>query len=133
MGESLRFSLSTGTLYAYPLRPVFRWARQAGFDGVELVINPEAAMRGGRAVQRLAQAPRSEAHIFSRISITALDTGDLDGDGDVDGTDIGIFSQDFGREDCGGGCPGDLDGDGDVDNADMGLFVLEFGRNDCSN
>ena len=56
MGESVRFSLSTGTLYAYPLRPVFRWARQAGFDGVELVINPEAAMRGGRAVRRLAQA-----------------------------------------------------------------------------
>jgi sugar phosphate isomerase/epimerase len=56
MGESLRFSLSTGTLYAYPLRPVFRWARQAGFDGVELVINPEAVMRGGGAVRQLAQA-----------------------------------------------------------------------------
>jgi len=56
VGAILRFSLSTGTLYAYPLRQVFRWARQAGFDGVELVINPEAIMRGGRAVRRLAQA-----------------------------------------------------------------------------
>jgi sugar phosphate isomerase/epimerase len=55
--------LSTGTLYAYPLRSVFRWARQAGFDGLELVINPEAAMRGGRAVRRLAQAQGVE--IFS--------------------------------------------------------------------
>jgi sugar phosphate isomerase/epimerase len=55
MGESVKFSLSTGTLYPYPLRQVFRWARQAGFDGVELVINPEAVMRGGRAVRRLAQ------------------------------------------------------------------------------
>ena len=63
MGESLRFSLSTGTLYAYPLRPVFRWARQAGFDGVELVINPEAVMHGGQAVRRLAQAEGVE--IFS--------------------------------------------------------------------
>jgi sugar phosphate isomerase/epimerase len=52
----LKFSVSTGTLYPYPLRLVFRWARQAGFDGVELVINPEAAARGGQAVRRLAQA-----------------------------------------------------------------------------
>ena len=56
VGESVKFSLSTGTLYAYPLRAVFRWARQAGFDGVELVINPEAIARGGEAVRRLAQA-----------------------------------------------------------------------------
>ena len=63
MGESVRFSLSTGTLYAYPLRAVFRWARQAGFDGVELVINPEAIVRGGGAVRRLAQAESVE--IFS--------------------------------------------------------------------
>ncbi len=52
----MRFSLSTGTLYPYPLRQVFRWARQAGFDGVELVVNPEVAARGGEAVRRLAQA-----------------------------------------------------------------------------
>ena len=56
VGESVKFSLSTGTLYPYPLRQVFRWARQVGFDGVELVINPEAAVRGGGAVRRLAQA-----------------------------------------------------------------------------
>ena len=59
----MRFSLSTGTLYPYPLRQVFCRARQAGFDGVELVINPEAALRGGRAVRRLAQAEGVE--IFS--------------------------------------------------------------------
>ena len=52
----MRFSLSTGTLYAYPLAWIFRWARQAGFDGVELVVNPEAILRGGREVQRLAEA-----------------------------------------------------------------------------
>jgi sugar phosphate isomerase/epimerase len=50
----LRFSLSTGTLYIYPLRLVFRWARAAGFDAVELVVNPEAIVRGGRAVRRIA-------------------------------------------------------------------------------
>jgi sugar phosphate isomerase/epimerase len=56
----LKFSLSTGTLYPYPLRLVCRWARQAGFDGVELVINPEAAIRGGPAVRQIAQAEGME-------------------------------------------------------------------------
>jgi sugar phosphate isomerase/epimerase len=59
----LKFSLSTGTLYPYPLQTVFRWARLTGFDGVELVANPEAMMRRGRAVQRLAKAEGME--IFS--------------------------------------------------------------------
>jgi sugar phosphate isomerase/epimerase len=52
----LKFSLSTGTLYPYPLRWVLSWARQAGFDGVELVVNPEAIARGGAAMRRLAEA-----------------------------------------------------------------------------
>jgi sugar phosphate isomerase/epimerase len=52
----LRLSLSTGTLYTYPLRTVFRWARAAGFDGVELNVNPEAIVRGGKGVRRLAEA-----------------------------------------------------------------------------
>jgi sugar phosphate isomerase/epimerase len=52
----LKFSLSTGTLYVYPLAWTFRWARQAGFEGIELVVNPEAILRRGRAVRRLAEA-----------------------------------------------------------------------------
>lgn len=52
----MKLSLSTGTLYLYPLRTVFRWARQAGFDGVELAVNPEAIVRGGGAVRQLADA-----------------------------------------------------------------------------
>jgi sugar phosphate isomerase/epimerase len=59
----MKLSLSTGTLYIYPLQTVFRWAREAGFDGVELVVNPEAIARGGEAVQRLAAA--SGIEIFS--------------------------------------------------------------------
>jgi sugar phosphate isomerase/epimerase len=50
----LKFSLSTGTLYIYPLRTVFGWARAAGFEAVELVVNPEAIVRGGAAVRRMA-------------------------------------------------------------------------------
>jgi sugar phosphate isomerase/epimerase len=63
VGGRLKFSLSTGTLYIYPLPVVFRWARAAGFEGVELVVNPEAIVRGGRAVRQLAEAEGVE--IFS--------------------------------------------------------------------
>jgi sugar phosphate isomerase/epimerase len=59
----LKFSLATGTLYIYPLRLVFRWARQASFDGVELGVNPEAIARAGKAVRQMAEA--EEIAIFS--------------------------------------------------------------------
>lgn len=52
----MKLSLSTGTLYPYPLPLVFRWAQAAGFDGVELSVNPEAIVRGGQAVRQLADA-----------------------------------------------------------------------------
>jgi sugar phosphate isomerase/epimerase len=48
-------SLSTGSLYLYPLRWTFALARRAGFDGVELVIGPEVEWRGPKYVQQLAQ------------------------------------------------------------------------------
>lgn len=63
IGEELKFSLSTGTLYIYPLRTVLGWARAAGFDGVELTVNPEAIARGGQAIRQLAEAEGIE--IFS--------------------------------------------------------------------
>ena len=50
----MKISLATGTLYVYPLRTVFRWARVCGFDGVELSVNPEAIARGGQAIQQMA-------------------------------------------------------------------------------
>ena len=59
----MKLSLSTGTLYIYPLQTVFRWAQEAGFDGVELVINPEAILRGGQTIRHLAKAQGVE--IFS--------------------------------------------------------------------
>ena len=52
----MKFSLSTGTLYIYPLGTILGWAREAGFDGVELTVNPEAIARGGKAIRRLAEA-----------------------------------------------------------------------------
>lgn len=47
-------SLSTGSLYLYPLRWTFSLAKRAGFDGVELVIGPEVDWRGADYVRRLS-------------------------------------------------------------------------------
>ncbi len=53
--------------------------------------------------------------------------GDVDGDGDVDVFDFGVFGGQFGST----GLPphqlGDLDGDGDVDVFDFGVFAQGFG------
>ncbi len=59
--------------------------------------------------------------------------GDLDHDGDVDGSDLAVFAADFGRTDCANEplCEGDFDGDGDVDGSDLAVFAADFGRTDC--
>jgi hypothetical protein len=63
--------------------------------------------------------------------LDALDTlcmlpGDVDGDGDVDITDLGIVLANFG---CAAppACPGDANGDGVVNIADLGLVLANFG------
>lgn len=51
-----QLSVSTGSLYVYPLRRTFRMAASAGYDGVELVLSVEAVLRGPAWVRELAQA-----------------------------------------------------------------------------
>ncbi len=51
----LRLSFSTGTLYHFPLRTTFALAREAGFEGVELVFGPEVIVRGAAYVRRLSR------------------------------------------------------------------------------
>jgi len=53
--------------------------------------------------------------------------GDFDGDGDVDGSDLAVFTDAFGSSDE----VADLDGDGYVDESDLAAFAAEFGRTDC--
>jgi len=51
--------------------------------------------------------------------------GDLDGDNDVDQSDLGVLLSSFG---CGWPpCPADLDGDGDTDQADLGILLANYG------
>ena len=52
----MELSLSTGSIYIYPLRFIFSIAREAGFAGVELVVSPEVELRGGGYVRRQAES-----------------------------------------------------------------------------
>ena len=49
--------------------------------------------------------------------------GDLDGDVDVDLTDLAILLSDF---DCTSGCAGDVDGDDDTDLTDLAILLANF-------
>jgi hypothetical protein len=58
--------------------------------------------------------------------------GDIDGDLDVDGSDLQGVAADFNRTDCAAAsCPGDVDTDGQVNETDLALFAASFGRFDC--
>jgi hypothetical protein len=52
--------------------------------------------------------------------------GDLDGDNDVDQSDLGIMLAGFGCE--WPPCSADLDGDGDADQGDLGIVLSHFGQ-----
>jgi RHS repeat-associated protein len=71
--------------------------------------------------------------IAAVLSPTGECQGDLDNDGDVDGSDLAIFAADFGRTDCDTEppCEGDFDHDNDVDGSDLAIFADDFGRTDC--
>lgn len=51
--------------------------------------------------------------------------GDLDGDGCVDGSDLGILLADWGAE--ANPSPADLDGSGGVDGGDLGILLSQWG------
>ena len=55
-------------------------------------------------------------------------TGDFNGDGLVDGSDIGLLLSEWGP--CTTPCIADLDEDGDVDGGDLGIFLANWGA--CS-
>ncbi len=59
----MQLSLSTGSVYVYPLRWAFEAAASAGCDGVELAMGLEALLRGASGVRRIAQA--CQVSVFS--------------------------------------------------------------------
>ncbi len=59
----MKLSISTGSLYLFPLRWIFGLVAGAGFDGVELALGHEAVWRGSKTVFNLAQ--KHHLSIFS--------------------------------------------------------------------
>jgi hypothetical protein len=53
--------------------------------------------------------------------------GDLDHDGFVGQSDLGILLGDFGCDSGTGACAGDADGDGDTDQTDLGILLANYG------
>lgn len=71
--------------------------------------------------------------IGDELSMCTPCVGDLNGDGAVDGADLGTLLQSWGVQsggDCGVGvpCGADLNGDGQVDGADLGLMLAAWGE-----
>jgi hypothetical protein len=76
-----------------------------------------------------AYSPVTEATVNAEAASFSFEVplaGDLDGDGDVDQSDLGILLADWGC--TGGGCSGDCDGDGDTDQSDLGILLAHWGQ-----
>jgi hypothetical protein len=58
------------------------------------------------------------------VVVTVPCASDLDSDGDVDQSDLGILLADFGC--TGGDCVGDVNGDGDTDQSDVGVVLASY-------
>ncbi|MCK5230970.1 MAG: hypothetical protein KAR13_11925, partial [Desulfobulbaceae bacterium] len=72
--------------------------------------------------------PNQFALSSKQITIQGYRKGDLDRDGDVDGSDLAEFSLAYSLGDD----KADLNGDTFVDSKDLSLFAENFGRTDCS-
>ena len=64
--------------------------------------------------------------VFRYESVNACN-GDLNGDGDVDGSDLAEFAYVYANEHS----DADLNGDTFIDTKDIEMFAEEFGRTDC--
>ncbi|MFH1147686.1 MAG: PKD domain-containing protein [Pseudomonadota bacterium] len=66
------------------------------------------------------------------VTVRVFLTGDIDGDGDVDGRDLASFAGAYGSRsgDAHFDQRCDIDGDGDVDQSDLGLLSVTFGKSE---
>jgi hypothetical protein len=84
------------------------------------------------AVDTLGHEDKKEILVWMLGEFTCV--SDADHDGDVDGADLALLANDFGREDCEVPpvCEADLDGDNIVEGRDLERLVWEFGRDHCT-
>jgi hypothetical protein len=104
------------------------------YGGEDLILTRFMGIHGIEADAYFVPQNHQLAEMRSPITVAPC-KGDFDTDGDVDGSDLAVFSADFGRTDCKEDgvpyCEGDFDSDGDVDGSDLAVFSADFGRTDC--
>ena len=113
----------------------YAWGENVGWInfGTTPTIGPDGAridlgadrFRGYAWGENIGWVNLDDAAVF--VGITASGSGpDLNGDGTVDGADLGLLLGAWGP--CPGSpCPADLNGDGTVDGADLGLLLGAWG------
>lgn len=62
------------------------------------------------------------------VALTPAIPGDLNGDGCVNQSDLGILLADYGCTAGPGLCPGDIDGDGKTGQSDLGILLAHYGE-----
>jgi hypothetical protein len=117
-GVTLRWRVNAGAEQSAPMR----WNGNNQWRGVV------PAQANGASVQYWVTAVDFSGNTGTgptRAFNEAARPGDLDGNGVVNGADLGLLLAAWGT--CGTPCPGDLDGNGVVNGADLGLLLAAWG------
>ena len=90
-----------------------------------------AAFLAHRLVDLWVDNGKSAPVAMDTMSIDIVDSvfGDMNGDGLVNGADLGLILSAWGL--C-SDCTEDLNGDGTVSGADLGLFLTSWGNSPCA-
>ena len=97
----------------------------------EVVFSPETIGNKTATVNVAVQDYRERNIEVAVSGLTEPCAGDFDMNGNRDSKDIKLFSESFGKTQCGSGCKGDFLNDGDVDGEDIELFLIELEYPDC--
>ncbi len=78
-------------------------------------------------ILRLATLAAACLALSTHALAQSICPADLNGDGEVDNSDVGLLLLDYGLCPTESSCPADLNGDGEVHNSDVGLLFLAYG------
>jgi len=78
-----------------------------------------------RFIMKFSAEGEIAVSVAAVLRVHATGVPDMNGSGVIDGADLGLLLDSWGRTTAFG--PGDLNGDGHVDGADLGLLLSEFG------
>ncbi|MFG0253181.1 MAG: hypothetical protein ACF8NJ_09940, partial [Phycisphaerales bacterium JB038] len=90
-------------------------------DGTAVHVTP-MLWWGGEISPSDSTDAAGRAELLQTLAFLNSTPGDIDGDGDVDQSDLGLLLLAFGIDDG-----GDLDHDGDTDQADLGILLINYG------